>query len=210
MRCGLQLPLLARPKGIKHNCEELVCAAALESVEPSELALKLILNTTGGPACSRIPSRKPPIAMPKSVVDDPNQEFRPLVLGLKTTAEGQREKTRKISEICVPNTILRRTPCISQHSSAYPRQIRPPLPHPTRASTPSLLSICHRPIRLRPLAAPSLRIPMSRRRRLHRHPLARLPAEGLHVGPVLERLREVADAARDVFVALYRERNDGL
>jgi hypothetical protein len=45
---------------------------------------------------------------------------------------------------------------------------------------------------------------------MHRNPLARLPAERLHVGPVFERLREVADAARDVLVALYRERNDGL
>jgi hypothetical protein len=48
------------------------------------------------------------------------------------------------------------------------------------------------------------------RRRLHLHALSSLPAERLDIGPVRERLLEVADAARDIFVALHRERDHGL
>jgi hypothetical protein len=179
-----------------------------ESVEPSELALKPMLNT-------RNPSKKTTHShaqmcrrWPKSRV--PTVGVEPAGI---TTAQGQREKTRKDQRKYVsptPSCAVR----LAFYNTALPIPDKTShLPHPThtRASSPSLLSICHRPVRLRPLAAPSLlRIPISRRRRLHRNPLARLPAERLHVGPVFERLREVADAARDVLVALYRERNDGL
>jgi hypothetical protein len=127
-----------------------------------------------------------------------------------TTAKGQREKTRKDQRNVspTPSCAVR----LAYYNTALPIPDKPShLSHPTRASSsPSFLSICHRPVRLRPLAAPSLRIPIPRRWRLHRHPLARLPPELLHVGPMLERLRKVAYAARDVFVALYRERDDGL
>lgn len=71
-----------------------------------------------------------------------------------------------------------------------------------------LLSISHRLVRFRCPLVPSLWRPT--RRRLHLERLAALPPLRLHVRSMRERLLEIADAARHVFVALHRERDHGL
>jgi len=97
---------------------------------------------------------------------------------------------------CAPPPLA--PPSYNKHSTGrHPtsRFVRAPPPLPSPVSC-----VSHRLVRLWRSISPSLWRPG--RRWLHLQRLASLSALRLDVGPVRERLLEVADAARDVFVAL--------
>lgn len=94
--------------------------------------------------------------------------------------------------------MLRHTPFELPTTLAYPR-----------SGKTFSLSVPHRLIRVGWSSPPSLWRAVLLLR-LHRHRLTASSTHRLDIGSVRQRLLEVADAARDVFVPLHGERYDGL